>query len=166
LGVAGVSPAGETLAPTNRLLPGDQVDRSQGVASLAARQAAFAALDPNISLPPLPGVTNPTLRVGRAIVNGDRLVATPGGRRPELVERSDVVTQPVSNAAAKPTGQDVDPAGSRGSAGPGPAMDAFSWWLTMFSVLANAILAYLLYDSRAKYLNLADELQSRIFREG
>jgi hypothetical protein len=162
------------LAPTNRLLPGDQVDRSQGVASLAARQAAFAALDPNISLPPLPGVTNPTLRVGRAIVNGDRLddglgaefVATPGGRRPELVERSDVVTQPVSNAAAKPTGQDVDPAGSRGSAGPGPAMDAFSWWLTMCSVLANAILAYLLYDSRAKYLNLADELQSRIFREG
>jgi hypothetical protein len=35
----------------------------------------------------------------------------------------------------------------------------------MCSVLINAILFYFLYDSRAKYLDLADELQARFFRE-
>jgi hypothetical protein len=160
------SPTGDMLAPTSRLLPNDQVDRARAATALAARQAVFAALDPSISLPDLPGVMNPAPRSVRQAVGGDGFEdwVPPGtGSRVGLEERPIVSGQPVGRTEEF---QPTDPSAVTIPRGSGASMDTFSWWLMMCSVLLNAILFYFLYDSRAKYLNLADELQSRFFREG
>lgn len=81
-----------------------------------------------------------------------------------LSETPGIPTRLVKNNEQLPKGAEETPTPpvSKSEA----SMDALSWWLMMCSVMANLILFYFLYDSRAKYLNLADELQSRFFREG
>ncbi|MDP1561045.1 MAG: hypothetical protein Q8M16_06585 [Pirellulaceae bacterium] len=157
-------PGGEMTAPANRLLAIDQTQRQRSNPSVAQRQAEVGNWDRFINLPTM---TSQGLRKGRATAGGqdgfsESMYASQGSAF--LSENSDIPTaKQVAN-----TGQDLSGGTEQSTVGSKPkaSMDALSWWLMMCSVMANLILFYFLYDSRAKYLNLADELQSRFFREG
>lgn len=152
-------------APGNRLLANDQTNRQRSNQSVAQRQAEVGNWDRFINLPTM---TSQGLRKGRATTGGqdgltDSMYESQGSAF--LSEDPDF---PKSRLVSN-TGQDQS-GGIKQTTNvdnkPKASMDALSWWLMMCSVMANLILFYFLYDSRAKYLNLADELQSRFFREG
>lgn len=158
-------PGGEMTAPGNRLLANDQTNRQRSNQSVAQRQAEVGNWDRFINLPTM---TSQGLRKGRATTGGqdgltDSMYESQGSAF--LSEDPDF---PKSRLVSN-TGQDQS-GGIKQTTNvdnkPKASMDALSWWLMMCSVMANLILFYFLYDSRAKYLNLADELQSRFFREG
>lgn len=159
-------PGGEVTAPGSRFLTADQPNPQRSSQSVAQRQAEIANnWDPYINLPT---TTTPAMRRGRSTVTGqdgldDFMFPSQGN--------STLTEDPLIPKARQVTNTESDPrretVQNESQSTPQKAsMDALSWWLMMCSVMANLILFYFLYDSRAKYLNLADELQSRFFREG
>ncbi len=159
-------PGGELTAPGNRFLSTDQPNPQRNSPSVAQRQAEIANnWDPRLDLQ---FNTGPGLRRGRATTTGQDGLGDfmfPSQGNPNLTEEPLIPkARQVTNTESDPQRETV----SNGNQGTPPkaSMDALSWWLMMCSVMANLILFYFLYDSRAKYLNLADELQSRFFREG
>lgn len=154
---------GETLATGTRMLATDQMDRQRAAATIANRQSQIAGWDAGIDLPEF--ATGTGLRQGRPFRSeteigegqwDDRSAVLPA---PALPQRD---TAGTSTETSREVPVDSE---SESRSRADRSMDQFSWWLMMCSVLANAILFYFLYDSRAKYLDLADELQARFFRE-
>lgn len=155
---------GESLATGDRMLATDQMNRQRAAATIANRQSQIAGWDVGIALPEFS--TGTGLRQGRPVrPGGDAeeetfLRDTPQFQGPAIPGGQTAGTTLVTSDAVSTTDTDGT---SRSRAD--KSMDQFSWWLMMCSVLANAILFYFLYDSRSKYLDLADELQARFFRE-
>jgi hypothetical protein len=156
-------PGGEITGTGSRLLANDQPGRQRSSQSVAERQAAITnQFDPYIDIPK----NNASLRRGRipatgqdgfqdySLESGDRSLSERPGIPTTLVRNNEQQTQGTEKSPTTPATKSE------------ASMDALSWWLMMCSVMANLILFYFLYDSRAKYLNLADDLQSRFFREG
>lgn len=150
---------GETLATGTRMLPTDQVDRQRAAATIASRQSQIAGWDAGIALPEFSAGTG--LRQGRPVRNESENTA--GGYDPLAAPALPQREVPATSTETSREVSDETESSPRSRAE--RSMDQFSWWLMMCSVLANAILFYFLYDSRAKYLDLADELQARFFRE-
>jgi hypothetical protein len=158
-------PGGEMTATNNRMLPNDQVQRPRSNQSVAERQAAIAnQWDPyiNMTTPASQGA-----RRGRSSILGQdglsEYQADPSDR--QTLSEKPVVTTTLAGRDLTLTEDSASKEGTTATKSEA-SMDALSWWLMMCSVMANLILFYFLYDSRAKYLDLADELQSRFFREG
>lgn len=159
---------GESLAPGDRLLATDQLNRQRAATTIANRQSQIAGWDAGIVLPEFSAGTG--LRQGRPVRPGAVAEEETFPRDTLPFQAPPFQSPPIpSSQTAGPPGEssgagllDADP---RSPSRADKSMDQFSWWLMMCSVLANAILFYFLYDSRAKYLDLADELQARFFRE-
>lgn len=154
---------GEITGTGSRLLTGDQPTRQRSNQSMAELQSAITnQFDPYLNLQ----TNDAGVRRGRIPSSGQdgfQEYSLESGDR-TLSETPGIPTRLVKNNEQLPKGAEETPTPpvSKSEA----SMDALSWWLMMCSVMANLILFYFLYDSRAKYLNLADELQSRFFREG
>lgn len=154
---------GETLATGDRLLATDQVNRQRAAAAVTTRQSQVAGWDPGIVLPEF--TTSAGLRQGRPVRPGQDAEAETLVSGSPVFQSPPIPASQTAGTTREAGGDDSADilTGSRSRAD--ASMDQFSWWLMMCSVLANAILFYFLYDSRAKYLDLADELQARFFRE-
>ncbi|MBL8890467.1 MAG: hypothetical protein JNL67_10865 [Planctomycetaceae bacterium] len=153
---------GEMLAPSDRMLANDQMAIQRQNQTIADRQRRIAdwdkGIDSNQFLDPF------VVRRPRLVTKGsdgledrfarDSSIGETTAR--EVVYNQESSTEVNANSATKSSSLTKSE----------KSMDNFMWWLMVCSVMANLILFYLLYDSRAKYLNLADELQSRFFREG
>lgn len=154
---------GESLATGDRLLATDQVNRQRAAATIANRQSQIASWDTGIALPEFSSGSE--LRQGRPVLptktaDEETFVRdTPQFQTPPIPSSQTAGTTRETSGELSTDGDTTS--GSRAD----KSMDQFSWWLMMCSVLVNAILFYFLYDSRAKYLDLADELQARFFRE-
>lgn len=151
---------GEMLAPSDRMLPNDQLVVQRRNQSIADRQRSIANWDTGIDSNQF---SNQTARRPLLVVKGsdgldDRFVRDRSFGDPTTREVVYNQESPELNTNSRTTLASLSTAEK--------SMDNLMWWLMVCSVMANLILFYFLYDSRAKYLNLADELQSRFFREG
>lgn len=159
---------GESLATGDRLLATDQMNRQRAPATIPNRQSQIAAWDTGIALPEFN--TGTGLRQGRPVRPGGGaeeaqiLRDTPQFQSPQF-QSPPIPSSQTAGATREPSDEVPTDADTTSRSRADKSMDQFSWWLMMCSVLANAILFYFLYDSRAKYLDLADELQARFFRE-
>ena len=82
------------------------------------------------------------------------------------VDNSTLLQQGLTTAGSGGTsasGSETDTSAANGKMG--KSIDHFTSLLTVGFFLANLVLGYFLYDSRARYHQLADDLQGRFFRE-
>lgn len=151
------------------------------------RQSAIGAWDPRIPLDAL-GIDSSGLpRQARRNLPAIRPVTGSDGMRESFVggQIRPLQERPVSMVESVPAvdnstllQQGLTTAGAGGTSASGTETDAsitagkmgksidhFASLLTVGFFLANLVLGYFLYDSRARYHQLADDLQARFFRE-
>lgn len=152
---------GEMLAPSDRMLANDQLAMQRRNQTIADRQRNIAnwekGIDPNQFI-------DPFARRPRLVTKGSDGLEETIVRDPSVGDAA--TREVVYNQESTPEGNPKNNSTLSTSTDAEKSMDNSMWWLMVCSVMANLILFYFLYDSRAKYLNLADELQSRFFREG
>jgi hypothetical protein len=154
---------GEMVSPSNRFLAQDQPSVQRSTQSTAQKQAEVAQWIPRIDASVF---TDSGLRQGRSNVKGRDGLDEQYSRSQDsgLSDQASAIVGTLTGGSGKQSGVGDD--NTNDTSRPEKSMDTLSWWLMMCSVMINLVLFYFLYDSRAKYLNLADELQSRFFREG
>lgn len=146
------------FARSNGLLPNDRTGAS-GVSSLGnlqQKQAIVEQINPTVeALPVTENARSGYNTARKPLANADREVLT---------------STPTGHSENAQGGEGNNGSGSPDSKGPlanstDQSSESLTSLLFVISVAVNFLLAYLFYDTRRNYRDLADELQDRFFRD-
>jgi len=145
------------------MLPRDQARQRPADDRLADKRFSVQAWIPRLPLQEvLDRQLEPPLRARPSTVRGDDGLEElwEPTRSPRLERLSEPQLPVTGSLVSQRTGED----GATTARKPDATSD-FTSLLLVCLFLANLVLGYFLYDSRAKYEQLADEIQARFFRE-
>ncbi len=165
-------PGGEAMSPGNRILQSERTERSDRTqeSNLLAWQTRIGGWDSRLVIPDIANTVAPLPRKGRrsSIAADDGFDETVETENRRFLDERPSQQQGGSGSvpASFVTGQESkNPSGTTPEPRTGNPTDPLASLLTVCFFLGNLVLAYFLYDSRMKYQHLADEIQSRFFRE-